>query len=177
MHRKKAKKLGKNRVFANSNLEKDPNYKTLKELYTKIKDKYSLTTTEIISKLEKEILIPSCIFNKELSSFESIVKYLKENLGFTNKKIALLTFKSQKSIWQAYNSAKKKFSSVFKIVPSDYYIPISVLQSNFTILESVVKFLKEELMLNFHEIGVVLKRDDRTIWTVYQRIRKNEQDK
>lgn len=173
MYRKNLEKRGKNSVYVSSNFDKDSDYQTLKALYTKIKDKYKIPAAEIISKLEKkEILVPSCIFNEKLSVFEAIVKYLKENLKLPNKEIALLTSKSQKSIWQSYNSSKKKLPSAFEIIPSDYYIPVSILQKPFTILESVVKYLKDELMLAFHEIAVVLKRDDRTVWTVYQRAKK-----
>jgi hypothetical protein len=175
MYRKKAKKIEKIRVSTSSNFDKDSDYRTLKKLYTRIKKKYRVAATDIISKLEKkEILIPSCIFNKKLSIFESIVKYLKENLGLANKEIAVLTFKSQKSIWQSYNSAKKKLPSIFKITVSDHYIPISILQKPFTILESVVLFLKDDLLLSFHKIAVILKRDDRTIWTVYNRAKKKQ---
>jgi len=72
----------KNIVSTSFNFDKDPEYQTLKALYIKIKDKYKVPATEIISKLEKkEILIPSCIFDRKLSVFEAIVKYLKENLG------------------------------------------------------------------------------------------------
>ena len=175
MYRKKVKKIGKKRVFASSNFDNDREYRELKKLYARIKERYRISAAEIISRLErKEILIPSCIFNKKLSVFESIVKYLKENLGLANKEIATLTSKSQKSIWQAYNSVKKKFPPIFKIVVSDYYIPVSVLQQHFTIFESIVKFLKEDLMLSFHKIAIVLKRDDRTIWTVYNRVKKKK---
>jgi len=151
----------------------DENYQTLKTLYTKLKDRYKLTAIDLMSKLdEKEILIPSCVFNKKLSTFETIVKYLKENLALSNKEIALLTSKSQKSIWQSYNLARKKLPAVFKVVPSDYYIPISILKKPLTILESVTIYLKDEFMLNFHEIGITLKRDNRTVWTVYQRAKE-----
>ena len=39
--------------------------------------------------------------------------------------------------------------------------------SNLTIFEALVKFLKEEKSFNFHEISVILNRDERNIWTVY----------
>ena len=36
-------------------------------------------------------------------------------------------------------------------------------------MESVVYYLKEELGKTYHEIAIYLNRDDRTIWTVYNR--------
>jgi len=41
-----------------------------------------------------------------------------------------------------------------------------------SVLEAIVKYLKEKKNLTYHEIAVLLNRDDRTIWTVYQRARK-----
>ena len=40
--------------------------------------------------------------------------------------------------------------------------------SNLTIFEAVVKFLKEEKNFNFHEISLLLNRNERNIWTVYK---------
>ena len=37
-----------------------------------------------------------------------------------------------------------------------------------TIFESLVKYLKEEKSLNFHEISILLNRDERNIWTIYK---------
>mgnify|MGYP001616360892 CR=1 FL=1 len=45
------------------------------------------------------------------------------------------------------------------------------------VLEVLVEYLKEDCNLSYHEIASLLNRDDRTIWTVYQRAlkkRKNE---
>ena len=40
------------------------------------------------------------------------------------------------------------------------------------VLEVLVEYLKENHNLNYHEIAILLNRDDRTIWTVYQRALK-----
>ena len=37
-----------------------------------------------------------------------------------------------------------------------------------TIFEALVKYLKEEKSFNFHEISLLLNRDERNIWTVYK---------
>ncbi len=52
-------------------------------------------------------------------------------------------------------------------------VPLSLLRDrSVSILESIVKYLKEKKKLTYHEIAVLLNRDDRTIWTVYNRARK-----
>lgn len=52
-------------------------------------------------------------------------------------------------------------------------LPINIFNTEaLSSLEAIVKYLKEVKKLTFHEIAVVLKRDDRTIWTTYAKSRK-----
>jgi hypothetical protein len=52
-------------------------------------------------------------------------------------------------------------------------IPIDVLNDrNFSALEAIVRYLKEAHNLTYSQIAVMLQRDDRTIWTTYQRAAK-----
>ncbi|MFC1741506.1 sigma factor-like helix-turn-helix DNA-binding protein [Nanoarchaeota archaeon] len=39
-------------------------------------------------------------------------------------------------------------------------------------LESISEYLREVQGLSFHEIAVLMGRDDRTIWTCYSRAKK-----
>jgi len=49
-------------------------------------------------------------------------------------------------------------------------IPSLVLRDRkISVLESIVEYLKDEKKLTYHEIAVMLNRDDRTIWTCYNR--------
>jgi hypothetical protein len=149
----------------------DQDFKELKKLYELIKSE--MPAADVALKLEeKEILIPSCIFNKKFSAFESVVKYLKENKGMHNRQIALLLCKSQKSIWQTYHLAMKKHAKGLDIVDSPYYIPISIFKKPFTVLESIVKYCRERLNMSYHETASMLHRDERTIWTTYERAKQ-----
>jgi hypothetical protein len=40
------------------------------------------------------------------------------------------------------------------------------------VLEILVEYLKEHQNMTYHEIAVLLNRDDRTVWTVYNRAKK-----
>jgi len=52
-------------------------------------------------------------------------------------------------------------------------LPISILtSSSLTVFEAVVWHLHEKGGLTYHEIGELLKRDERNIWTVYHRALK-----
>ena len=46
-------------------------------------------------------------------------------------------------------------------------IPLSVFSNKLSVLEIVVKYLREEKHLKYSEIAHLLDRDDRTIWTTY----------
>ncbi len=117
--------------------------------------------------------IPVEIFIKELSPLEILVKYLKENLDFTNKKISLLLNRNIKTVWQAYKSAKEKWPKKFEIKVSNYFIPVSIFsERKFSILELIVSYLKENYGLENNQIAKLLKRDNRTIWTVYSRLNR-----
>lgn len=117
--------------------------------------------------------IPIGIFdNDALSSLEAIVKYLKEEQKIRYCKIAKLLNRSNKTIWATYHKAIKKMPSSFKAYSTRILIPISAFSNrNFSILESLVGFVKE-LDYSNHEVGVMLHLDDRTIWTVYDRVKK-----
>jgi len=41
-----------------------------------------------------------------------------------------------------------------------------------SVLEAMVEYLKDEKQLSYHEIAILLNRDDRTIWTCYSRAKK-----
>jgi len=58
---------------------------------------------------------------------------------------------------------------------SPYSIPVSILQDrNISVLENIAVYLKDTFGLTYHNIAVLLNRDDRTIWTVYQRAKKKK---
>lgn len=52
-------------------------------------------------------------------------------------------------------------------IPSHIFLDRSI-----SVLEAIVKYLKEKKGMTYHEIAVLLNRDDRTIWTCYNRVKK-----
>ncbi len=175
--RKKLKNVGKIKDLASSLSQEDHvkflDFLKFQSLFQRLKKSYGVSDFELIKKLEEDVLIPATIFNEKLGSLEAICKYLKENLNFSNKRIALLIGRDSKSVWQAYNSSKNKFPNKIEIFPSKYFIPISILKNKkLGVLENIVVFLRDEFEISYHKIAVLLKRDDRTIWTVYQKARE-----
>ena len=63
------------------------------------------------------------------------------------------------------NRANKKEKEI--LIPSTVFLDRSL-----SVLEAMVEYLKEKRGLTYHEIAVFLNRDDRTIWTCYNRAMK-----
>ena len=127
--------------------------------------------------VKEEVKVPISVFkNDYLSSLENIVKYLRENLLLSFKQIASLTNRNEIALAVTYRNAKKKMPEKFVVTEiSPYSIPVSILQDrNLSVLENVVSYLKNTFGLTYHTIAVLLNRDDRTIWTVYQRANKKK---
>lgn len=40
------------------------------------------------------------------------------------------------------------------------------------VLETLVEYLKERRGMSYHEIGALLNRDERTVWTAYNRVKQ-----
>jgi len=52
-------------------------------------------------------------------------------------------------------------------------IPSSIFKDRtLSVLEAMVEYLKEKQNLTYHQIALLLNRDERNIWTVYSRAKK-----
>jgi len=143
-----------------------------KELLLPIKHKHNLTKEELKELLQQELSFPSEILNKRLTVLESVVKYLKEEKSHSLRKISVALKRDERNIWHIYKKANEKYKERFVITKPEYLVPISVFSNGLSALESVVVYLREKFELSYHEIAILLKRDDRTIWTVYKRAEK-----
>lgn len=160
------------------NISQNPELeKRIRDFIGIIRQEFNIDASEIaglISRLSsEETHIPVSIFSRKLSSLETIVKYLRENLELTFSKIGELTGRDQKALSVTYRNAKKKMPVPLNIGFSKFFIPLSLLKNrNFSVLENIVRYLKDNCHLNYHKIAVLLHRDDRTIWTTYNRAKK-----
>jgi len=53
-------------------------------------------------------------------------------------------------------------------------IDCSIFKSERSPFEALVVFLKDKKDLSYHDIGILLNRDERNIWTVYNRGKKKK---
>ena len=127
-------------------------------------------------KAEEEVKVPISVFkNEKLSSLETIVKYLRENKLLAFKQIGSLTNRNEIALAVTYRNAKRKLEAKFIEEISPYYLPVSILKDRkLSVLENIVSYLKDTFGLTYAKIAVLLNRDDRTIWTVYQRAKKKK---
>ena len=149
----------------------------IKELVRLLKLKYKISTKDIFHLIEeKEILIPVSIFTKKLRILETLTKYLKEELDLSYHQIGLILNRDERNIWHTCHNANKKHPAKLKISESKYFIPTSIFQNKLGALENVVLYLKDELNLSYHTIANLLERNDRTIWTMYNKAKKKIKD-
>ena len=138
-------------------------------------EKIELLFSLVMSLKEKKDsdLIPVSIFdNEKLSILEALVKYMKENLRLRHVAIGTILRRSDKTIWATYSKSRKKMPSAFSSIASDINVPIASLSDRrFTIFESLVLYLKDKNFTN-HQVASMLHRDDRTIWSIYDRAKK-----
>ena len=152
-------------------LLKEEKIELISYLINELKRLHDVSEQEILGK--REASIPIGIFaNDTLGSLEAIVKYMKEDMKLKFSKIAKLLNRSNKTIWATYHNAIKKFPSQFGFVSKEIMIPVfAISDRSFSTLESVVGFVKDLEYTN-HEVAMMLHLDDRTIWTVYDRVKK-----
>lgn len=147
--------------------------------------KQGLSPEEIISlvneslkvEVKEEVKVPISVFkNDKLGALETIVKYLRENLLLSFKQIGALTNRNEVALAVSYRNARLKLEAKFVVEEiSPYSIPVSILQDRkLSVLENIVSYLKDNFSLAYHKIAVLLNRNDRTIWTVYQRAKKKK---
>lgn len=168
-------KIETNRGFSDQDrdISHDERFRFVKYLVEQLEKDYSLKEEEILSLFTKRILIPVYIFNKHLSSLEAIVKYLKEELDLSFVKIAELLNRDSRTIWTSYDKARKKYPHKFVAEDMNYFIPLDIFRNReIAVLENIVVYLKENYNLNFKNIGLVLHRNEKTVWTVYNRAMK-----
>jgi len=120
----------------------------------------------------KETSIPLSIL-KNNSSLEAIVLYMKDVLEIKFNRIAELLNRDQRTVWVTYANVKKKKIILDANNDSNLNLPLSIFVSrSFSILETVVFYLRNNHNLSFNQISELLGKNYRTIWTVYKRALK-----
>ena len=160
-------------------IAEEKSFQILKLAIESLKEKYKISPHEILGLIEekqisKEILLPISIFEaRGLSALETICRYLKDEMGISYSKIALLLNRNSRTIWTTYNNALSKAKGKLAAKEPKFYVPVSIFRNrNLSVLENLVSYLKDNFNLRYSEISVLLNRDERNIWTAYNRAKK-----
>ena len=160
------------------------------QITERLKQKYNYSNEEIfrISNNENVLWIPVTIFSGKLSPAEALAKFLKENYDLSYHEISQLIGRNERSIWTNYRRAVKKMpwpivtnvpsfpSESFEIKES-IAVPVSIFNSEKSILEAVVFYLKDVKKLQNKKVAQLLNKKPANIWTVHARAKKKENGK
>jgi len=119
---------------------------------------------------EPSYSIPLSFFASPLPPLEALVYFLNRKFGLSIAAIAKLLERDHTTVWTTLSKAKKRTPELsVEGWPEECIISLSIFMGRDTsILESLCLHLREKGM-SYHEIAVLLKRNDRTIWTVVNR--------
>ncbi|MBI2134812.1 hypothetical protein HYU09_02400 [Candidatus Woesearchaeota archaeon] len=175
-------KKKESKITANSNIlniQSDKSFQILKLALDEIKENYGVGSEEIFNLIgkkpfSKETLIPASIFEADgLSALEAVCKYLKEELDLNYSKIASVLSRDSRTIWTTYNIACKKRKERLPAKESKFFIPASIFTDRkLSVLEAIVGYLRDKFRLRYTEIAALLNRDERNMWSVYNRYKK-----
>ncbi len=144
--------------------------------------KYRLTTE--INSIE-QIQVPADIFAGRTSPARALVRFLAETKQMPLKEVAKILHKSYANTWISYKKAKSLHNSEHEqgilenkgYGQAGYFIPLSAFSHNgfLTVFEALVVYMKK--FFTFSQISRIVKKDPRTIWTVYSRAKKKMESK
>ncbi|MBT5272848.1 hypothetical protein HN695_06460 [Candidatus Woesearchaeota archaeon] len=140
-----------------------------KQLSTKYGDQ------KIIDMLDNDVLIPISLFSSRVGCIEVIVRYLVDVKKYDSETISEVLGRDIRVIRKAYKKSIDKSPAKLKHIndiksEDNITIPLIIFKNkNLSMLESLVKYLKEAHNLKYSAIAVLLGRNQRTIWTVYNR--------
>lgn len=158
-----------------------------KQVFDENKAKIAVSPS-LLTKMS-ELKLPLHIFhNKTLSPMEAIITFLKQQ-NLTYHEISLLLHRNERNIWTIFNSAKKKQSkektadSETKLIISaniltkisEIQLPLHIFHNNIlSPMEAVITFLKDSHHLTYHETSLLIHRNERNIWTIYNHAKRKE---
>jgi len=159
------KRSDNSKIFLDDKLTEN---KILREL---IREKLGVSEKDLqkLVKERKEIFLPISIFKNKLSTLEIVVSYLKDHHELTLTSISRLLSRDVKTIWSAYDRAKKKKITLDSSDDS-ICIPVKTFSDRrFSMLESLVNYLHVNRLLRFSTIAEMLQLDQATVWTANKR--------
>ncbi len=156
--------------------DRDAQLEILSGLVDAFATQHGIHRADVIELLKNNPFVPRlpvCAFCPDISGLETIVKFLRENVGWDFGRIGKTLGRDPKSLSTTYRNAKKKCPPGLDLSDYTYSIPAPIFADRrFNILELIVAYLKDHYGLSFKEIAAKIHRDYKTVWTVYSKVRK-----
>lgn len=106
--------------------------------------------------------------DKSIEALKLLVEHLSEKYNLRTDEILNIIEKKNKIANERKIEDKKQ----------ENQIPLSVFANDkLSALEIIVKYLKENLCKSYHEIAILLNRNDRTIWATYNNSLRKQKTK
>ena len=168
------KKRGNGLTFNSAHPEERFLVDILAQISERLKQKYNYSDEEILKLWNNDsLLVPVAIFAGKLSPAEALAKFLKENHELSYTEISELIGRDQRGIWANYKRAIKKMPWPFEVNDS-ITVPVSIFNSEKSILEALVSYLKDVKKLRNKKIAQLLNKNPANVWTVHNRAKKKE---
>ncbi len=133
-----------------------------------LRDAAAYLSAEAASR-RRTLLAPVSIFVTELTPLEAIVKYLREEQGMRLVAIAAVLGRDQREVGVAYRRSRAKMPRPLPAKPARLSFPVALLADRrLSPFEHLVRALREMDLSNV-EIARLVRRDERTVWTVARR--------
>jgi DNA-directed RNA polymerase specialized sigma24 family protein len=107
---------------------------------------------------------------KESKTFKALLLLREEIITSYSEAKSQAIKLIEKEIKSKFRINKEQLESLFE--RKETIIPIEIFTKELGVLESLVKYMKENLNLRYKEIAELTARDERTIWTAYNKSRK-----
>ena len=108
--------------------------------------------------------------DKLVEALNLIADELKEEYSLNKKEIINVIIEKLSS---RYKVSKKEIK---ELIEKEQEIPLSIFKKELGALESLVKYMKENLNMNCREIALALNRNERTIWTAYKKATQKQKN-
>ena len=120
--------------------------------------------------VEPEDIIPAFVFRRNISPLRAVVKFFKENKGYSFSKISKILNRDARTIWAEYDSVKSLggFSKRDIFSETIYISTKSLRNRKLAPLEAISVELRFGGYSN-KEISLILNKNQKTIWTVLNR--------
>lgn len=94
-----------------------------------------------------------------------------------NRAETILNSLSKDDLLKLQSTLQKILQTEYQPTASIKQIPLKIFSNGLSPAEALVKYMKENMEMNFHEIGGAICRDERGIWGSYNRAKKKNPDK